>query len=117
MDQLLQLAGPWLIGLVMGTVCTKIIPSLWNKLMITLRSGIRAKAKEYLKDPEIKAWVAQGVLLAQKKASKDENINKLKLAGQWLKAKIPGELDDQIINCMIELMIAEVKKPIDIKDF
>ena len=104
----------WIAGIVMSAIVGKVIPKLWRSAMVFLRKDVKAKAQQHLKDPEVRAWIAQGIALAQKAGSKDSSIDKLKMAGNWLKAKIPGPLDDQIIDCMIELMIEEIKKDIDL---
>ena len=102
--------GLWAGGILVGVVAKQVIPKWWNSIMIKFRKSVRSKAQECLKNPEVRAFVAQGVALAQKQASKDSSINKLRLAGEWLKNKIPGPLDDAIIDQMIELVIEELKK-------
>ena len=101
----------WAAGILVGVVCKSVLPKMFNSFMVGIRKDAKSKAEQYLKDPEIRAWVNQGIALAQKQASKDSSINKLKLAGNWLKAKIPGPIDDAIIDAMIELMIVELKNP------
>jgi len=104
----------WAAGLVIGVIAKDVLPKWWNKMMVKFRKDVKVKAKELLKDPEMRAWVAQGVALAQKAASSDSSINKLKLAGHWLKTKIPGPLDDALIDAMIELIVAELKDVIEL---
>ena len=112
MEGLLAGAGFWAAGLVIGAICNNVLPKWWNGLMISLRKDVKKKAALYFKDPAVRAWVQEGISIAQKMLGADKNIEKLIMAGNWLKAKIPGPLDDPIIDELIELGIEELKKPV-----
>ena len=104
--------GLWMGGAIVGVILKDYLPRWWGSLMVRFRSDVKDKAVHYLKDPEWKAIVAQIVLKVQKEAGSDASLAKLRKATAYIKAIIPTNLDDAIIDAMVDLVIAEVKKPI-----
>jgi len=104
----------WAGGILAGVIASKFLPTWWRALSANLRKDLKEKAKEYLKDPEWKAIVSQIVLKVQKEAGSQDSLSKLRLATEWVKDTIPTNLDDAIVDAMVELIIEEVKKPIEL---
>jgi hypothetical protein len=104
----------WAGGILVGVIATRLLPGWFRNALAALRKEAKAKAAEYLKDPEWKAIVSQIVLKVQKEAGTEDNIKKLRKATNWIKRSIPTNLDDIIVDAMVELVIEEIKKPIEL---
>lgn len=101
-------------GFVVGIIVKNSLPKLWRKFSIKFRADIKDRAAVWLTDPEVKAVVMEAVALAQKKLGKDANLEKLRAAGNFIKDRIPGPIDDAIVDALIELAVEELKQPIDL---
>lgn len=104
----------WLAGMVVGVVAKSYIPKWFSVVMVKLRKDAKSKAKELLKDPEWKQIVTLVIAKVQKEAGSESSKRKLRLASEFVKTLIPTNLDDIIIDAMIELVIEEIKIPIEI---
>lgn len=106
--------GLWAASVLVTVIATRLLPGWWRKGSAAVRKDIKAKAAIYLTDPEWKAIITQIVLKVQKDAGSAANVDKLRMATAWAKKSIPTNLDDIIIDAMVELILEEIKKPIEL---
>ena len=106
----------WAGGLIVGIIAKDVLPKAWKKLMVKFRKSLKDKAVIYLKDPVWKSIVSQIVLKVQKDLSTESNETKLRQAVDWIVkvSPLPDVLERPIIEAMVELVIAEIKNPIEI---
>ena len=115
-DWLLVPAGMFVLGAAANAVAKSVLPKWWRGISIKLRKDIKEKAKIYLKDPEWRAIVSQIVLKVQKEMGSQPNVDKLNKAVDMLCkfSPIPDNLERPIYEAMVEIVIEEAKKPIDL---
>jgi hypothetical protein len=104
----------WLAGIIVGAAAKNYLPKWFSVVMVKFRKDAKAKAAELLKDPDWKQIVTLVIAKVQKEAGSESSKRKLRLASEYIKTLIPTNLDDMIIDAMIELIITEIKIPIEI---
>lgn len=109
METILAGIGFWGAGILIGILSKTVIPKWIGKIAARFRKDLKAKAKEYLKDPEWRAIGRAVILKVQKDAGSKKGEQLKNEAIKWFQKLIPTNLDDEIVAAIIESLYNEMK--------